>query len=542
MQGGTRASASKTNAAEASRRVLAEAVQAHQAGRLDEAAALYRRILAAQPRHADALHLSGQIAESKGDHATALSLIEQAIASNGRTAAFHVSRGAVLLAMGRADEAGRALQQALSLDPSSAEANNVFGNAMLALGERNAAVESYRRALAIRPGYAEAHNNLGSALRALGRLDEAETELRRAIELRRRYASALANLGLVLQEQGRYGEALDMFDRAVAGDPAHATARGNRAMLLLLLGRLREGFAEYEWRWRMPGFAAPRREFAQPMWDGTALAGRTLFVHAEQGLGSAIQFARYASLAARSRWARPPRMPAAVASLVRTVSCAAGRPGRRVLTTGEDVPPFDCHAPLMSLPHLLGTTLDTIPGEVPYLAALPRDVAAWRERLAGGPRPRIGLVWAGNPEHENDRNRSMRPACLAPLVSSTPATFFSLQVPARDDLSAFFPSGSVADLGPALGDFAETATVVVNLDLVISVDTAVAHLAGALARPVWLLLPYVPEWRWLLDRNDSPWYPTMRLFRQRRAGGWEGLVERLAEVLRAWCSEHGAPQ
>ncbi len=521
--------------------MLAEAVRAHQAGRLDEAAALYRRILATQPRHADALHLSGRIAESKGDHATALAYIEQAIASNGRTVAFHVSRGAVLLAMGRADEAGRALQQALSLDPSSAEANNVLGNAMLALGERNAAVESYRRALAIRPGYAEAHNNLGSGLRALGRLDEAETELRRALELRPDYAAALANLGLVLQEQGRYGDALDMFDRAVAGDPAHATARGNRAMLLLLLGRLREGFAEYEWRWRMPGFATPRREFAQPMWNGDALAGRTLFVHAEQGLGSAIQFVRYARLAAAmgGRVLLECRQP-----LHRLFAYALARPGGpiTVLAAGEDVPPFDCQAPLMSLPHLLGTTLEAIPGEVPYLAAPPDDVAAWRERLGGLPRPRVGLVWAGNPEHENDRNRSMPPACLAPLVGSTPAMFFSLQVPARDVLSAVFPSGSVADLGPALGDFAETTAVIANLDLVISVDTAVAHLAGALARPVWLLLPCVPEWRWLLDRNDSPWYPTMRLFRQRKAGDWEELVEHLAEVLRAWCSEHGAPR
>ena len=543
MQGGTRASASETNAAEASRLMLREAVRAHRAGRLDAASALYRRILAVQPRHPDALHLLGRIAESNGDHATALAFIAQAIAANGHIAAFHVSRGAVLLALGRLDEARRALQRALSLDPGNAEANNVLGNAMLALGEPAAAIECYRRALALRAGYPEALNNLGSGLRALGRLDEAEAELRRAVELRPGYAAALANLGLVLQEQGRYGEALDMFDRAVAGDPAHATARGNRAMLLLLLGHLREGFAEYEWRWRMPGFATPRREFAQPMWDGDALAGRTLFVHAEQGLGSAIQFVRYAGLAAGrgGRVLLECRRP-----LHRLFAQSLARPGGPVadivVKDEGQPPPFDCHAPLMSLPHLLGTSLDTIPAQVPYLTALPRDVSAWRERLAGAPRPRIGLVWAGNPEHENDRNRSMPPAYLASLVGGTPATFFSLQVPARDDLSALFPSDSVADLAPALGDFAETAAVVANLDLVISVDTAVAHLAGALARPVWLMLPYVPEWRWLLDREDSPWYPTMRLFRQRQAGDWEGLVERLAEVLRAWCGEHRAPR
>jgi tetratricopeptide (TPR) repeat protein len=543
MQRGARTSASNTNAAEASRQVLVEAVQAHRAGRLDEAAALYRRILAAQPTHADALHLSGQIAESKGDHATALALIAQAIASNGHIAAFHVSLGVVLLVLGRPDEARRALQRALRLDRDSAEAHNALGNVLLRLGERDASLASYRRALALRPRYAEAHNNLGSALRALRRLDEAETELRRAIDLRPGYASALANLGLVLQEQGRYGEALDGYDRAVANDPTHAAAHGNRAMLLLLLGRLREGFAEYEWRWRIPGFATPRREFAQPMWNGDALGGRTLFVHAEQGLGSAIQFARYAGLAAAQggRVLLECRRP-----LHRLFAQSLARPGGPVagvvIKDEGPPPPFDCHAPLMSLPHLLGTTLDTIPGEAPYLTVRPDDAAAWRERLAGAPRPRIGLVWAGNTNHENDHNRSMPPARLGPLVGATPATFFSLQVPANRDLSAIFPAGSVADLAPALGDFAETAAVVANLDLVISVDTAVAHLAGALARPVWLLLPYVPEWRWLLDREDSPWYPTTRLFRQRKVGEWEGLVDRVTRVLRAWCGERGAPR
>jgi tetratricopeptide (TPR) repeat protein len=519
--------------------MLAQAVQAHRAGRLDEAAALYRRILATQPRHADALHLSGQIAESKGDHATALAFIAQAIAANGHIAAFHVSEGVVLLALGRLDEARRALQRALCLDRDSAEAHNVLGNVLLRLGERDASLACYRRALALRPHYVEARNNLGSALRALGRLDEAESQLRRALELRPGYAAGLANLGLVLQEQGRYREALDAYDRAVASDPAHATAHGNRAMLLLLLGRLREGFAEYEWRWRMPGFATPRREFAQPMWTGDALAGRTLLVHAEQGLGSAIHFARYVERAAAGgRVLLECRRP--LQRLFTQSLAQPGGPAAGVVVKGEELPPFDCHAPLMSLPYLLATTLDSIPAQVPYLTARPDDAAAWRERLAGSRRPRIGLVWAGDANHENDHNRSMAAQFLAPLVADAPAVFFSLQVPARGELSAAFPPGSVADLAPALADFADTAAVVANLDLVISVDTAVAHLAGALAHPVWLLLPFVPEWRWLLDREDSPWYPTMRLFRQRKVGDWGGLVDHLTGVLRGWCREQGA--
>jgi tetratricopeptide (TPR) repeat protein len=519
--------------------MLAEAVDRHRRGLLDEAAALYKRVLAMRPNQPDALHLLGRIADAKGEAAGALMLIDRAIAADGHTAAFHVSRGSVLLSLGRADEAKHALQQALRLDPNSAEAHNTLGNALLRSGERNAAVECYRRALAIRPQYAEAHNNLGSALRALGRLDEGETELRYAIELRPGYASALANLGLVLQER-RYSEALEAYDEAIAADPAHAAARGNRAMLLLLLGRLREGFAEYEWRWSMPGFATPRREFPQPMWTGDALAGRTLFVHAEQGLGSAIQFVRYAGLAAAKGGRLLLECQRPLQRLFAHSLARPGGPAAGVVVKGEELPAFDCHAPLMSLPHLLGTTLDTIPGEVPYLTARREDIAAWRERLAGVPRPRVGLVWAGNANHENDNNRSMPAQFLSPLVANTRATFFSLQVPAARDAVTAFPAGSIVDLAPDLGDFAETAAVIANLDLVISVDTAVAHLAGALARPVWLLLPYAPEWRWLLDRDDSPWYPTMRLFRQGKAGDWESLVERVTEVLSAWCSERGA--
>jgi tetratricopeptide (TPR) repeat protein len=517
-------------------RLLAEAAGLHRSGQLDRAEALYHRILARHPTQPDALHLLGLVRHARGEHEPALAAIDGAIAASGRVAAFHVSRASVLSSLGRSEEAIDAARHVLVLDSHNAEAHNVLGNALLRAGEAEAAVESYRRAVASRPNYAEAYNNLGSALRSLGHLEDAEAELRRALVLRDGYASALANLGLVLQEQGRYGEALDTYERAVAADPQHPAARGNRAMLLLLLGRLSEGFAEYEWRWRMPGFATPRRSFPQPRWDGGEFAGRTLFVHAEQGLGSAIQFVRYAALAA-ARGGRvvlecqPPLL-----RLFRYALTQDGGPVADVVTKGEEPPPFDCQAPLMSLPHLLGTTLATIPGRVPYLGAAPEAVAGWHERLSPLARPKIGLVWAGNPQHENDRNRSMPARSLAPLVARSRATFFSLQVPAMPASLAEFPSGSIRDLAPVLADFADTAVVIANLDLVISVDTAVAHLAGALGKPVWLLLPYVPEWRWLLDRDDSPWYPTMRLYRQRRAGDWEELIRRVAVALQVWCA------
>ena len=514
-------------------RILATAVDYHRRGLLDKAAAFYRRVLKEYPKHPDALHLLGRIAEAKGDPAQALALINRAIAAGEKIAAYHASRGSALLSLGRAEDAASSLRHALSLDPDSAEAANVLGNAMLAQGDPATAIECYRRALTLRPRYAEAHNNLGSALRCIGRLEEAEAELASAVRLRPNYASALANLGLVLQERARYGEALDMYDRAIAADPAHATARGNRAMLLLLLGRLREGFAEYEWRWRMPGFATPRREFRRPPWAGDDLAGRTLFVHAEQGLGSAIQFVRYAGLLAAKGGrvlleCQPPLHRLFESSLARPNGTVA------VVLKAATPPSFDCHAPLMSLPHLLGTTIDTVPAEVPYLSARPADIVAWRQRLLDQPRPRIGLVWAGNRKHENDHNRSMPAGLLTPLMARSRASFFSLQVPVSPgDLSAL-PPGRITDLAPALGDFADTAAVIGNLDLVVSVDTATAHLAGALGKPVWLLLPYVPEWRWMLERDDSPWYPTMRLFRQHGAGDWTGVVERVSTALQSW--------
>jgi tetratricopeptide (TPR) repeat protein len=527
------------SAATGAARILAAAVDHHRRGLLEEAAGLYRRVLHAMPEQPDALHLLGQIEQANGNLVEALALIERAIAASGGVAAYHVSRGSVLLSLGRAEEAAAMLRQALALAPDSAEASNVLGNAMLTLGDPASAIECYRRAITLRPQYAEAHNNLGSALRSIWRLEEAEAELARAIELRPNYASAFANLGLVLQERGRYGEAMGAYDRAIAADPAHPTARANRAMLLLLLGRLREGFAEYEWRWRMPGFATPAPAFPQPKWDGGDLAGRTLFVHAEQGLGSAIQFVRYVRIAAAKggRVLLECRRP-----LHRLFeSSRGGADGIEVVMKGEPLPAFDRHAPLMSLPNLLGATLDTIPAEIPYLEARPADIAAWRERLAGVPTPRIGLVWAGNPRHENDRNRSMPAARFAQLIERSRASFFSLQIPAAAEDLAALPSGSVTDLAPALGDFADTAAVIENLDLVISVDTAAAHLAGALGKPVWLLLPYVPEWRWMLERDDSPWYPTMRLFRQRCPGDWREVIERLTVALQSWQPDQARP-
>lgn len=526
---GTRSAASGGSVAA----LLLEAVQDHQQGHVERAVQRYKAVLRRDPRNADALHLLGVAHHQREDHQRAVTLIRKAITIRGREPAFHSTHGTVLLALGRTEAAAESFRCALEIDPEHVDALNNLGNVLMRRGEAAAAEGCYRRALAARPGNALACNNLGSALRAQGRLDEAAAAYRSALEARPRYSSALSNLGRVLHEKGRYDDALECYDRAVAVDPEFAEARANRATLLLQLGHFAEGWEDYEWRWRTAGFTTPRRDFDRPAWDGSELGGRTILLHAEQGLGSAIQFVRYAALVA----ARGGRVVLECARpLARLFSALQALPDPAVahlVIKGEPLPAFDVHAPLMSLPRLLGTRLETIPATIPYLFAEDALAAKAQDRLAPYSGTKIGLAWAGNPHHHNDRNRSMPAAALAPLLALEGVMAFSLQVgDAAADL-ATLPAGSMIDLAPDLREFADTAAIIAQLDLVISVDTAVAHLAGALGRPVWMLVPYVSEWRWLTEREDTPWYPTMRLFRQQAPGDWDEVVRRVRDRLAA---------
>ncbi len=510
-------------------RLLLDGVAHHRAGRLDAAAGCYRAVLEAAPRTADACHLLAAVAHQQGNHAAAVDLARRAIRVDPKNAAYRNTLGAALLGLGRAEEAVAAFRLALGRQPAYPEALNNLGNALMRLHRREEAIAAYRAALAARPDYPQAHNNLAGALREQGDLRAAEASYRAALSADPGYASALANLARVLHEQGRYEAALAACDEALALAPDHPEARGNRAVVLLTLGRFAEGWGDYEARWRVDGFTTPRRTFDRPAWDGSDLAGRTLLLHAEQGLGSAIQFARYAPLIAE-RFQGSVVLEAQV-PLRRLFATLPGAGGRvTVIERGAPPPAFDVHAPLLSAPGLTGTDAQSIPAQVPYLAADPADLAAWRERF-GGDGLRLGVVWSGNPAHANDRNRSMPAAALAPLADVPGVRLFSLQVGGPMADIAAFPPGAIVDLAPDLSDFAVTAAALSHLDLVVSVDTAVAHLAGALARPVWLLVPFIPEWRWQLERPDSPWYPTMRLFRQASPGDWTGVVRRVVAAL-----------
>ncbi len=467
---------------------------------------LYRWILEIHPDNTDALHLLGLLAQQAGKFDMAADLIVRAVAVDPHDPSFHNNLGVVLRLQGKVREAIASFRRAVALQPQSAEACSNLGGALRDQGEHEKAIEVLRQAVSLEPNHAEARNNLGGAL----------------------------------SDAGQPREALGHFTRALQLQPDHADAHFGAALVRLLEGDLGAGFTEYEWRWRCQEFAGGLRGFAQPPWDGGALEGRTILLHAEQGLGDTLQFARYAPLVAARGGRVVLEAQRELAPLLRSLAGA-----ERVVARGvEPLPPFDVHAPLLSLPHLLGTTLGTIPAAVPYLRADPERAAAWAEYLAAevGERAgtlRVGLVWAGNPDHKGDRRRSLPLATLAPLGRVPGVRLVGLQKGPAAAQADVPPAGlALTNLGPLLADFADTAAVLEQLDLVIAVDTAVAHLAGALGRPVWLLLPFAPDWRWLRARTDSPWYPTMRLFRQDAPAAWDPLLLHLADALATHATDH----
>jgi len=541
---------------------LALAREHHQAGRLAEAEALYKKILAIRPHHAQGTHLLGVLAHQAGRGDVAIALMRSSIALDGGVPAFHGNLGNVLLQRGEPDAAADSFQRAIALAPDRPEFHLRLAQARMAQGRLDDAARGYERGLALDPNNADALTNLGTAYQALGRPDRAVQCFRRALELRPEHFEALYNLGNALAESGAFAESVAIYDSIVARQPDFLDAHVNRANamrdmgrladaeaglrrllaiapsfaeghknlghVLLLAGKLAEGWDEYEWRWRAPSYAGPRREFAQPRWQGEDIGGRTLLLHAEQGLGDAIQFFRYAMLAQpRGRIVIEVPRP-----LVRLFANQAG--AGTVVAAGDPLPAFDLQCPFFSLPRVFHTDLESISHAVPYLKADTAAESAWRARLAGG-KPRIGIAWSGNPRHANDRNRSVPLAQLAAFIERSGADWHAVQTDLREgdaDLVARSPNLTRHD--ESLGDLADTAALMSCLDLIVSVDTAPAHLAGALGKPVWVLLPFAPDWRWMLGRADSPWYPTMRLFRQEKPGDWTEPIARVEAAFAAW--------
>jgi tetratricopeptide (TPR) repeat protein len=497
-------------------------------GRLDQAAIAGREAVLIDPDLDMAQHNLASVLLDLGDHEGALVPLRRYIARVPESPLQRFLLATSLMALGRDAEAEAVWRDLLHLTPNDARAHLNLGVTLKNQQRYGEAVAAYRRALILAPDEPATLNNLGLVLSQDGRRDgEAAAWLRRAIRLKPDFADAWLNLGLVLRNQNRIDAAMDYCQAALAADPGHAAAHTMLATCLLLKGQVRAGFAAYEWRTQLKEYQAPERPYPSPTWTGGDPAGLTLLVHGEQGLGDGIQFARFAPLLAK-RGARV--IVECAKPLARLFASLRGVDG--VVAGGDPLPPHDAHVAMLSLPHLLG--LDDIPATVPYLAVEPGLAAHWAERLAGQPGLKVGLVWAGNPDFKDDRRRSPGLPAFLPLLDVPGVHFFALQKGGgRRDLDGM--AGRLGphftDLGPAIADFADTAAIMANLDLVISSCTAPPHLAGAMGRPVWTVLPLNADWRWLQAGEDSPWYPTMRLFRQERVGDWGPVMAQVRDAL-----------
>lgn len=493
-------------------------------GRAEDALRSYEQALAADPRHLDALTNSATVLRLLGRDNDAAAAYMRALAVNPNRADIWSALGNTFGLLQQHDDALTAFDRALALSPRSAEILNNRGNTLLQLRRAAEALTSFDAALALMPDAAGVHNNRGNALLDLNRPAEALESFDGALSIQPGYVEALVNRANALRDLNRSREAIESCDAALAIDPALAAAHWNKSLEQLLLGNFSEGFANYEWRWKRAGNAP--RDFGVPQWRGENVSGKTILLHAEQGFGDTLQFIRYVPLLAE----RGARIVLEVPDDLRPL---LGRFDGVIATIarGEPHPAIDLHCPLMSLPLAFGTTLATIPASVPYLSAPEDRIAVWRAKLPLSGKLRVGLVWSGKPSHRNDHNRSLAFAWLAPLLARDGIDFISLQRDVREtDKTALEKSGVLRpDLDKA--DFADTAAIIATLDLVIAVDTAVAHLTGALGKPLWLLLPFSPDWRWLLARDDSPWYPGAQLFRQPKIADWDSVISRLGEAL-----------
>jgi tetratricopeptide (TPR) repeat protein len=568
------------------------ALDHHHAGRLADAEAGYRGIVGENPDHVEALHHLGVLLHQRRQHANAAAFLDRALVLSPHYAACWSNRGLVAAALGDAEFAVACHRRALIVDPWFANARNNLGVALHALGRFGEAIDELRLLIAQQPDFIDAYTNLGAslaklkrheealgacrealardpanagahfgegnALRELGRLEDALRSLQQAVELAPGHFESHVNLGTTLgllgrfaQAEARYRHALTLRDdpqihtcvgaaigaqgrfheeeahyrRALTLDLNHADAQHNLALLHLRRGEFREGWALYETRWRASKYA-PLVIPGVPEWGGEPLAGRTLLLVGEQGHGDQLQFVRYASMLERMGATVDAWVQANIAELVGSV-----RGVRRAIADGTTLE-YDFWTPMMSVPYRLADIVPGVPAEIPYLSVSAARVGAWPARVRGlaGARRRVGVVWAGSPTFANDRFRSMPLAALDALVEVSDIAWFSLQKgPARTQLThaALKPH----DLTDHIQDFADTAALIEQLDLVIAVDTSVAHLAGALGKPVWVLLHANYDWRWMLDRDDSPWYPTMRLFKQTTLGDWEPVVRRVKEAL-----------
>ncbi|GAA5149624.1 tetratricopeptide repeat protein [Prosthecobacter algae] len=547
------------------------ALELHRSGRVQEACTIYAILLQAEPGSAVALQGLATAHAQRGDFVVAVELFDRALKLKPDYAEAHANRGNVLRCLARFEEALECYHRATELKPVFAEAYNSRGVVLRDLKRLEEALANHERAIEIKPDYANAWMNRGIVLREMGRYQEALSSYEQVIEMRpedaqtfnyqgmvlyrlERYEEALASYrqairlrpdyaeahyhhSLALRETLRVTEAVESCDRAIQVRPSYAEAWWNRAELLILAGDYPRGWRTFSWRWRSAEYGKVLRQFVQPLWDGTEdIAGKTLLVTLDGGFGDTLQFCRYVSLVVQRGADVILEVQAGLLTLMQ-----GSFDNVCIITNGQRLPAFDCSCPLMNLPGAFALAMKDIPARLPYLQAPRKQVETWVRRLGTRTRPRIGLVWSGSTEHSNDRQRSMTLATMAALLDCD-AEFHCLQKQVRDVDRQAIVDLPIHTWEEELSNFSETAGLIMALDLVISVDTSVAHLAGALGRPVWVMLPHVPDMRWLLERDDSPWYPEiMRLFRQPSRGAWPRVIARVSEELNRFIQSQSPP-
>src|SRR4028118_2081274 len=522
--------------------LLRQAEHLMETGDKEEALALYEEIISVDPTCVQARINFGFLKQEKGELEAAIPHYREALALNPHIPQTAYNLAKIFEEQGQVSEAIAHYEQALVAEPDFVPALINLAVALQEKGELVRAIELYGRALEIHPHSWEAYNNLATVLQEQGNLEDALEYYHKALELLPDFVEALNNLGRTFLEKGAVEEAIACYRQAIHLSPNHASAHLNLSLALLLVGDLENGLAEYEWRWEIKEFktghscviagaenTVSAREYG-PLWDGSDLQGKTILLHAEQGLGDSLQFIRYAELV-KNKGGRV--IVVCDRQLHRLFGTVEGID--LLIVKGELQPEFDVQVPMLSLPYALGTKLETIPANTPYLS----PPAGAEFKLLPDRNLKVGIVWAGNPKHRKNKQRSCSLSQFLPLLDVSGVSFYSLQKELSEADRALLNQSSIVDLSPHFGDLADTAAAIAQLDLVISVDTAVAHLAGALGKPVWILLAFSPDWRWLLEREDSPWYPSARLFRQHQRGDWEPVFARVAQALGAVAAVSG---
>jgi tetratricopeptide (TPR) repeat protein len=498
---------------------------------LRRAALICEEVLKSHPRNAKAFHLLGVIYYQNGAFDAALENVKKSLLLDPANAEAHYNLGNIFREMKRPDEAIACYMKALQLNPGITHVYMNLGTVFQGKGLFDEAIINYRKALRCDPNNADIYYNLGLVFEEKDQLDEAVICYQKAIMLDPDFADAYNNLGILFNRKNQPDSALTYYKKAITIDPNFADAHWNMSHVLLIKGQFQEGWKEYEWRWKVKELyrhsLPQKRNFCQPLWDGSDINGRIILLYAEQGFGDTIQFIRYASLVAQYGATVIVECPDKLTSLLQNTEGV-----HKVVSYRDQLPEFDVHCPLLSLPSLFNTTLDNIPAKVPYIIPNLTLVQEWREVINYSDfNLKIGLVWATD---RLPKEKSCSLQVFSSLTSLNDISFYSLQKGEPAIQAKKPPKGmTFFDYTEKISDFSDTAAFIMNLDLVISVDTAVAHLAGALGKPVWTLLPFTPDWRWMLNREDSPWYPTMKLFRQSAPGNWNAVMARVQKELSA---------